>query len=169
MKHGWTSRNKAVRGMPRGVAAHKLFAVCARTVSVQECCTAKARAWYAKKVATDPTFRERQNKKAVEHSRLNPNVARKKKDCNLRRKYGISIEEYEAIHKSQNDLCKICGLPETRGQGAIKGALSVDHDHTTGKVRGLLCKGCNIALGEFKHDPVLMLKAVEYLNLPNGG
>lgn len=62
---------------------------------------------------------------------------------NLKRKYGISEQQYHALEEEQDGQCPICTthcleLPER---------LSVDHDHMTGKVRGLLCRHCNIALG----------------------
>jgi hypothetical protein len=87
----------------------------------------------------------------------------------LRYKFGITIEDYNRILDSQGGTCAICDRKNsTRKKGthnkqAIPMALSVDHDHKTGKIRGLLCNGCNTCLGRFRDDPALFEKAIEYL------
>ena len=80
----------------------------------------------------------------------------------LRWKYGIEIEEYERILKSQEGKCAICGFrPEENASREHK--LYVDHNHKTNKVRGLLCMNCNSAIGHFGEDLTSLKKAVEYL------
>jgi hypothetical protein len=86
----------------------------------------------------------------------NPDKDREK---HLKRKYGITLKEYNDILKSQNGQCKLCLGPPTG-----KGNLHVDHDHKTGRIRGLLCNTCNAGLGNFKDDLNLLYKAIEYLN-----
>lgn len=62
----------------------------------------------------------------------------------------------------RSGVCKICGEPEkTKKQGTLR-RLSIDHDHRTGKVRGLLCYYCNLGLGKFKDNPELLMKAYLY-------
>jgi len=79
------------------------------------------------------------------------------------RMYGISVEEYEQMLASQKGGCYICGkLPED------KRALDIDHDHKTGKVRGLLCSNHNRALGLMEDNPGFLLKSVEYLVKSHG-
>jgi hypothetical protein len=73
------------------------------------------------------------------------------------RRYGITVEQYDAMYAAQDGACYICGEPE------IGRALSIDHDHITGKVRGLLCSNHNRALGLLADDPELLLKAHAYL------
>lgn len=66
-----------------------------------------------------------------------------------KRKYGITLEEYDELFDQQNGVCAICGLPERkryRNTDTIV-RLSVDHSHVTGEVRGLLCYSCNYKLG----------------------
>ncbi len=65
--------------------------------------------------------------------------------CNYRikKKYGLSPDDYKIMHESQGGLCAANNCLETTHGGR----LSVDHDHSTGKVRGLLCHECNLALG----------------------
>lgn len=75
------------------------------------------------------------------------------------RKYGISLATFKELLEEQKGVCKICSLPCTSGR-----QLSVDHDHLTGKVRGLLCGNCNKGLGSFKDNINLLKKAMEYLN-----
>lgn len=78
----------------------------------------------------------------------------------IERTYGISIDEYNRILMEQHGTCAICcGVPKGRK------SLAVDHDHTTGQVRGLLCEKCNIGIGSFKDDPMLMQTAIAYLKL----
>lgn len=81
------------------------------------------------------------------------------KGRNLKRLYGITLEEYEAMLLKQGGVCAICGLTE-RVEGR---ALAVDHCHATGAVRGLLCSACNIALGKFEDDTERLRKAITYL------
>ena len=87
----------------------------------------------------------------------------------LRNKYNIEAEDYLDMLEEQGCVCAICGNPETRtmGTGVIK-PLSVDHNHETGEVRGLLCDSCNNGLGRFRDNPDLLLRAMEYLDYHNG-
>jgi len=74
------------------------------------------------------------------------------------KRYGLSVEDYEKMAADQNGVCAICGQPERK-----KSALSVDHDHETGEVRGLLCDACNRGLGAFRDDPERLGRAIAYL------
>jgi len=74
----------------------------------------------------------------------------------LKSKYGLTIEQYDIILESQNGVCKICG-------GANPKRFAVDHDHKTGKIRGLLCSMCNGGLGLFRDNIDFLKKAIEYL------
>lgn len=80
-------------------------------------------------------------------------------------KYGISQEEYDLMLLSQDGKCAVCGKENSgRTQAGEPSRMAVDHDHTTGKIRGLLCYQCNIALGMAHDDPALLLKLAAYLN-----
>ncbi len=81
------------------------------------------------------------------------------KNNDLKRTYGITIEEHKKMFQEQNGECAICGC---KGDGRWK-TLCVDHCHKTGKVRGLLCRSCNTALGQMNDDTSLLEKAVLYL------
>src|SRR5688572_1686258 len=75
-----------------------------------------------------------------------------------RRHFGLSPEDYDALLREQGGRCAICRLKPPPGQ-----VLSVDHDHGTGKIRGLLCKPCNTGLALFKDRPLLLRGAALYL------
>lgn len=79
------------------------------------------------------------------------------------RKYGISEEEYSRLYVSQQGICAICGKPETRKQNGKETLLCVDHDHETGRIRGLLCHTCNVGIGMLC-TAELLDKAYDYLN-----
>lgn len=83
-----------------------------------------------------------------------------KNKSHLARKYGLSIEEYENLLNEQGYKCSICGC---NGSGEDKNKFVVDHCHTTGKVRGLLCWPCNIGIGMFKDNSDLLEKVIQYL------
>jgi hypothetical protein len=84
--------------------------------------------------------------------------SRAKRSAHLKRKYGITIEEFERISKDQGDRCKTC----LRGTDEIW--LCVDHCHTSGKIRGLLCNTCNSALGGVNDNVETLENMIEYLN-----
>lgn len=74
-------------------------------------------------------------------------------------KYGITWEQYKQMLADQNGLCALC--EKTDGAGR---RLSVDHDHDTGFIRGLLCVNCNAAIGGFGESVQLLQKAIEYIH-----
>jgi len=82
------------------------------------------------------------------------------RDCRFRNAYGITLEQYNEIREAQSGRCAIC----KRHESELKRALHVDHDHATGKVRGLLCEDCNVALGRFRDDAAALFNAFTYLS-----
>ena len=80
-------------------------------------------------------------------------------DKKLKYSYGINLDEYNDIFKKQGGICVICRRP----QSAVERKFAVDHDHVTGKVRGLLCSRCNLGLGKFMDDINLLYSAIDYL------
>jgi len=82
---------------------------------------------------------------------------------------GVTGVEYDAMLESQKGLCLICGRPETslRPDGSVK-VLAVDHDHLTGKIRGLLCQRCNVVLGLAKDDAATLRAMAAYLDDHDG-
>lgn len=79
---------------------------------------------------------------------------------NLKSKYGITSEDYYRMLDEQGGRCAICGA-EADPYGRSK--FSVDHDHKTGEVRGLLCTHCNRAIGMFADSAELLVRAADYL------
>lgn len=84
----------------------------------------------------------------------------KRRSYHLMSRYGITLEQYEEILKAQNGVCAVCFRPP-RGK-----LLSVDHDHVTGFVRGLLCNGCNLRVIGKHRDGKLFHSAAKYLDSP---
>lgn len=109
------------------------------------------------KAATDrikcPKKRKSHNKSQLKWAHSN---FEKRKNADLKRKYDISLEDYKTMMESQDGKCAICTKKHD--------SLHVDHDHSTGKIRGLLCQTCNMALGLMKDNITSLLKAVEYLS-----
>lgn len=85
----------------------------------------------------------------------------KMRDTYLKRNYGITLIEYNLLLKKQDYKCAICGSKDPKGFS--KENLSVDHNHKTGKVRGLLCQPCNMFLGLIKDDKNILSKTIKYL------
>lgn len=77
--------------------------------------------------------------------------------------YGITLARYNEMLAKQNGLCAICGKPETETMRGKLKPLSVDHDHKTGKIRGLLCNNCNRAVGLLKEDIRTVSSMLTYL------
>ncbi len=82
-------------------------------------------------------------------------------NSSLKIKYGIGLEQYQELLAKQNNCCKICKAI-TPGRKDVK-RFAVDHCHTTGKIRGLLCSKCNTAIGLLNENPLLFEEAKKYL------
>ena len=97
------------------------------------------------------------SKLAVNHEkRKHPDYT---KNIILKTTYGISLDDYNEMFIQQNGCCKICG----NHQSEFERGFAVDHDHITGKVRGLLCHKCNMGLGCFNDNIETFLEAIKYL------
>jgi hypothetical protein len=98
-----------------------------------------------------PEYDKEYNKKYRErHPRYNP-------DRRLKHEYGISLDEYDKMVENQEGVCAICKKPP------IGRRLAVDHDHVTGKIRGLLCHNCNVSLGLLGEDSEAIKRLLDYL------
>ena len=100
-------------------------------------------------------YRKKNNEKAKawdkktrrKAKKLNPKKYKKNyRNNQLKHNYGITLTEYNAIFEKQKGCCKICD----RHQSELNIALAVDHNHKTGKIRGLLCSLCNASLGRYE-------------------
>lgn len=105
---------------------------------------------------------ERQRKYVADWKRRHPEYQKKRRAADSRRqvlkKYGITEEDYAAMLARQGDVCAICGGTEPGGK-----RLAVDHCHTSGRVRGLLCTPCNTALGKLGDTVEGLRRALTYL------
>ena len=92
-----------------------------------------------------------------EQTRYNRNAA-------LKRLYGLTLEDYERLLAAQGGVCAICESPPgANGGPGTRRFLAIDHNHATGKIRGLLCHHCNVAIGYLHEDLTLFDKARAYL------
>lgn len=115
---------------------------------------------YWKKVKADPEHRRRRIERGKQWRLANPERnARGIRSATLKKKYGLTVDQYDALLLQQGGGCAICGNTESLGNGA----LHVDHDHATGLIRGILCQPCNTGLGKFRDSEALLLRAVAYL------
>ena len=135
----------------------------------QDQCLARSNNWRLKNKDKCHAATQRWRVLHPEHCRhYSRDWGRKHPDCahkhKLKYRYGLTIEEYNSRLKDQNNVCAICQRPEIATyRSKTPQHLSVDHDHKTGKNRGLLCDRCNRALGQFGESQVLMQSALAYL------
>ena len=85
----------------------------------------------------------------------------------LKVRYGITLEKYDYMLESQNGVCAACDRPETHKLNGVVIRLAVDHDHKTGKVRGLLCRKCNLIIGMAEDNKEQLLQLALYLERTN--
>lgn len=121
--------------------------------SCKECMSAARRAHYKAK-------RDSVLKRVRKYRKGNPD---KIKHTKLMQTYGISFAEYNVILASQNGVCAVCEREERAIWRGQKTRLAVDHDHSTGAVRGLLCQKCNRALGLLEENVRHMARLIEYI------
>lgn len=112
-----------------------------------------------------PEGRQRLLETLAKRYREDPIVRERQRKHNLEKKFGLSLRAYQLLFDEQQGLCALCGLPETcTGKLGQPKLLAVDHDHTTGQLRELLCRRCNVVLGMFQDSPELFKRAIVYLN-----
>ena len=109
----------------------------------------------------DKQYREANKEKLLQKAK---DSYHNKTDCEkrtpaLQRKYGITHQDYLNMLQDQDGQCAVCGLPEENNH---KGRLCVDHNHHTGKVRGLLCHNCNRSLGLLGDDVEVLYNLYKY-------
>jgi hypothetical protein len=122
---------------PRGVGSH-----------CRACCAKQSNARYRK----NKTFiLSRQKEYYRKAKKLHPVALHK---------YGITHQQYMEMWEKQKGLCPICHHPERCKR---RKWLAVDHDHSTGKIRALLCDKCNLGIGHFKDDIALLESAISYI------
>ena len=88
----------------------------------------------------------------------------KDKNTKLKKAYGITLEEYEELLSKQNGKCVICNIDNNGKYRSKLRAFAVDHCHSTGKIRGLLCSDCNTGIGLLKDNVNFLESAIKYLN-----
>ena len=136
-----------------------------RGIEARDLCS---RCNYAWKRDNIPGWFEKQSDRAANwrrnHPGHSPAKSSKPKDkikTNVQqrlRRYGLRLEDYQELMRAQEGKCAIC-----KAYPSASRALAIDHCHTTGKVRGLLCGSCNMGLGKFSDDPERLKVAAEYL------
>ncbi len=162
------------KGTPRGQLAPK------KTCTVEGCLNRHAAhglcskhygaQWAKNKYRSDPEFRRKQLEKekdpeykiARKRQRDNPARREQRHFARVARRYGLTRPEYVSMWQDQDGKCKICSRALNHNTYSDESP-QVDHCHTTGKVRGILCRGCNRGLGGFRDSAETMLAAIEYI------
>lgn len=121
-------------------------------------------------------YRTRRNADRQRYRRQRPDLVR---ESNLLQMYRLRNEDYDAlrvaqdfrcaccgVHEDDIDLRKVGGVPRSDGTESVKAALCIDHCHTTGVVRALLCPPCNQAIGVLNEDPAWLEAAARYVRNP---
>lgn len=100
-----------------------------------------------------------------EYRRNNPATPRNRKAEKLQLRYGMTYEQWESMRERENYRCMVCGISEDE----LGKRLDVDHCHTSGKVRGLLCNPCNTMIGHARDSVAVLEAAAAYLKTNSEG
>ena len=121
--------------------------------------TANAKHLKAKDAARYAADPEAEKVRVLAYRVLNPEKVKGWLERSNLKKYGITPAEKQALFDKQGGKCAVCGDPLKPGRTGMQ----IDHDHETGRVRGLLCHPCNMMLGDFRDSPSLLQAAIDYL------
>ena len=121
------------------------------------------REYYARNILFRELILERRKDKYNQNQDLRDRVKKTEQYNRLKRLYGIELDELLEMIAKQDNQCAICGTSNWGNTQSYQMMPNIDHDHLTGKVRGLLCKKCNSGLSYFYDNPQLLLNAVQYL------
>jgi hypothetical protein len=130
--------------------------------SCKECCKENKERFHK----NNPYYTSKMYKKYKEQGKYSSDEwDRKRRNGKLKRLYNITIEDYDRLLERQENKCAICGCDSTSSR--VHNRFSVDHDHKTGEIRGLLCRNCNMSLGGFDDSIELLSRAIYYLKDKN--
>ncbi len=141
---------------------------CGRKSYCKACASLMKKKYYRK----HPGKRKEEYKRKQNRRRGIPELREKDRKDVTKSRYGLSEKEIEKFSAAQRGGCDICGNPETMKYQGITKLLSIDHNHITNKVRGILCQSCNSMLGYAKADRCkteILLKAISYLERAENG
>lgn len=113
---------------------------------------------FCKKCKNETTAKWRSENRERYNSYVRSYNKKNRRRIHYKQKYGITVEQYEGMLECQGKVCWIC----QKTNGNAEKSLVIDHNHQTGKVRGLLCYGCNRAISILE-KPDLLKRATEYL------
>jgi hypothetical protein len=88
-----------------------------------------------------------------------PEGKKSNRNSQLKKKFGVTLDQYDSLLQQQNGSCAICGTTNPRGRGSFH----LDHDHITGAIRGILCHSCNTGLGSFRDSTLTIQAAIDYI------
>ncbi len=126
--------------------------------SCPECGESDRQKFYLDKNGNKSNARCKECHKAYCKKNWHSKTREQKQASRVRAMYGIEPEQYLKMYNDQKGCCAICGEEPSTQRG-----LHLDHCHETGKVRGLLCHGCNVGIGSLRDDPDILKKALDYL------
>jgi hypothetical protein len=101
----------------------------------------------------------------LEYKKSNPNTKRNRKAEKLKLRYGLTYAEWEQMRETEDYKCMACGITEQE----LGRTLDVDHCHTNGKARGILCNKCNTALGHAYDNPDILRALADYVETNKEG
>jgi Recombination endonuclease VII len=138
----------------------------ARPDGLQDRCAPCHRAAIKQHYHTHPGAKERVKAYSTAWNKANPERRRLIGLRNKLKEKGLTMEQYDEAMLRQEDGCGICGSKEVRH--SVHTRLHIDHDHSTGQFRGLLCHNCNVSLGLMRDDMTLLERAIAYLKAAKG-
>lgn len=146
---------ETIQSEPRGQILTKVCRVCEKSKLMSEFGVRQLRC----RICTYNSLKEDRKKHPKRHAAY-------RRKHHLKQFFNMTEEAYEELLIKQGGVCAICKTDDPGNRHKTKN-LNVDHDHSSGKIRGLLCTSCNHALGKFKDDPLIIEAAVEYLRKNN--
>lgn len=142
-----------------------MLKICRKELHSYESTTAGNRGCIQCRLADSRALRKLPSEKAKRNARYkkNPMKPEEIRAKNLKQTFGLTIEQYNQMFIDQAGCCAGCNRP----QSAFKWRFAVDHDHTTGVIRGLLCNACNLSLGKLKDSISTLKNLINYLEKPD--
>lgn len=169
--------HEKMMGNKFGILKESIIGICANPICKKEFKKHTTNNIYCCKKCSRTAFVVSGKKKEFDKKYyLNAKVNRKedffkqRKNANLKKNFNITLEEFNQMLSNQNNLCMICRTPFNleHNRKEMERKACVDHNHQTGKVRGLICNNCNTGLGRFKDNIELLREAIKYLEKTGG-